>query len=173
MNIFTSVFKHTLIYKVCDLITNTYKYIRDYHRISTIFYGDEFKLILKNYLHVDFESDWLGRLYGVMNPMIDINGKFNLNNTVIELDGPNTNNSDQVQYWAYKQLKLVESLFKMHNMYEYIDLEITHVGPPIADNYLFIFDMISRKLFAQSFKNMTIHLSIYTIIAVILYFIVL
>ena len=163
MNIFSSLFRQTLIYKIFNSITNTYIYIRDYHRISNVLYSEDFKLVLKKYLHVDFETDWLGRLYGV------INGKFNLNNTIMEIDGNNTNNSDQIQYWAFKQLKLVNELFKMENLYNYIDLEITHIGPITADNYLIVFDMVSRKLFAKSIKNMLIHLSIYTIIALILF----
>ena len=169
MNIFSSLFRQTLIYKIFNSIANTYIYIRDYHRISKVLYGEDFKLVLKKYLHVDFETDWLGRLWGVMNPMIDINGKFNLNNTIMEIDGNNTNNSDQIQYWAFKQLKLVNELFKIENLYNYIDLEITHIGPITADNYLIVFDMVSRKLFAKSIKNMLIHLSIYTIIALILF----
>ena len=47
--------------------------------------------------------------------------------------------------------------------------KIKHIGPITADNYLIVFDMISRKLFAKSIKNMLIHLSIYTIIALILF----
>lgn len=169
MNIFSSLFKQTFTYKFFNTIVNTYKYIRDYHRISKVLYGEDFKLVLKKYLHIDVESDWLGRLYGVMNPMIDIDGKFNLNNTIMEIDGESTNNRDQVQYWAFKQLKLINELFKMEKLYDYIDLEIRHVGPITADNYLIIFDMVSRKLFAKSVKNMLIHMSIYLIIAAILF----
>ena len=61
----------------------TFAYIRDYCKISKILYSEDFKLVLKKYLCVDFETDWLGRLYGVMNPKIDINGKFNMNNTIM------------------------------------------------------------------------------------------
>ena len=104
-----------------------------------------------------------------MNPMIDINGKFNMNNTIMEIDGNNTNNNDQIQYWVYKQLKLIGGLFKMQNLYNYINLEIIHVGPISADNYLIVFDMVSRKLFSKSIKKMLVHLSIYLIIAFILF----
>ena len=169
MNIFSSLFRQTLTYKIFDMLMCTFAYIRDYCKISKILYSEDFKLVLKKYLCVDFETDWLGRLYGVMNPMIDINGKFNMNNTIMEIDGNNTNNNDQIQYWVYKQLKLIGGLFKMQNLYNYINLEITHVGPISADNYLIVFDMVSRKLFSKSIKKMLVHLSIYLIIAFILF----
>jgi len=172
MTIFGTIFRQTLTYKFFNAIKCTYQYIRDYNKISDVLYGDDFKTILKQYLHVDFDSDWLGRLYGVVNPMIDINGKFNLNNSIMQIDGESTNNNDQVQYWAYKQLKLIGELFKTNNLYTYIDMEISHVGPVTADNYLIVFDMISRKLFAQSIKKFILHISIYAIIAILLFAII-
>lgn len=145
-----------------------YYYISDYNYISDTLYSDAFKLVLKRYLNLDVSKDWIGRLYGIINPNIDINGNFNINNVIIEIDGNNTNNNEQVKTWAYKQLTLIGQLFKIENLYNYIDLTFKHVGPKEADNYLLVFDMVSRKEMSYMFKKMFIQLSIYAVIFIIL-----
>lgn len=145
-----------------------YYYISDYNYISDTLYSDAFKLVLKRYLNLDVNKDWIGRLYGIINPNIDINGNFNINNVIIEIDGNNTNNNEQVKTWAYKQLTLIGQLFKIENLYNYIDLTFKHVGPKEADNYLLIFDMVSRKEMSYMFKKMLIQLSIYAVIFILL-----
>jgi len=173
MNIFKKIFEQTLTYKLSQAIYYTYRYIKDYHYVSDTFYSDAFKKVLKKYLNIDVDSDWLGRLYGVINPLIDINGKININNMVIVLDGENTNNNDQVQYWAHKQLMLIAELFKIEKLYDYIDLEFKHVGPANADNYLLIFDIVSRKLFAKYWKKVLGHIVFYALIVLCLFIFVL
>ena len=44
------------------------------------------KNICKKYLKCDINKDWLGRLYGIINPMIDINGKIDVSSMIIEID---------------------------------------------------------------------------------------
>lgn len=172
MNIFSTLVTWTLSYKIIDTVRSLYYYIRDYMRISKILYSEDFKTILKKYLNLDVEVDWIGRLYGIINPLIDIDGKFNVNNAVIEIDGDNTNNNDQVRYWAYKQLRLIGEIFRLKNIYDYISMDLEKVGPTFADNYLIVFDITSRKKFARSFRNMLIQLSIYILIAILIYFII-
>lgn len=173
MNIFKKIFEKTLIYKICQSFYYTYLYIKDYHYISDTFYSDDFKNVLKRYLNIDVDTDWLGRLYGVINPLIDINGKVNVNNMVIVLDEENTNNNDQVKYWAHKQLMLIAELFKIQKLYNYINLEFKHVGPENADNYLLIFDIVSRKLFAKWWKKVWWHIVFYALVFLCLYIFVL
>lgn len=173
MNIFKKIFEKTLIYKICQSFYYTYRYIKDYYYISDTFYSDDFKTVLKRYLNIDVDTDWLGRLYGVINPLIDINGKVNVNNMVIVLDEENTNNNDQVKYWAHKQLMLIAELFKIQKLYNYINLEFKHVGPENADNYLLIFDIVSRKLFAKWWKKVWWHIVFYALVFLCLYIFVL
>lgn len=165
------IFSKTLTYKLYNTITSLFYYIRDYLYISDTFYSDEFKLVLKKYLNINIKKDWIGRLYGIINPNIDINGDFNVNNVIIELDGENSNNNEYVKTWAYKQLNLISSLFKIQKLYDYISLEFNHVGPENADNYLLIFDITNRKEFVYWLKKLFKHLFIYSIIVIIIYFI--
>ena len=110
MKILTKLLHLTLTYKFINMFISLYNYIHDYTYISDTLYSDEFKHVLKRYLNVDVDRDWIGRLYGVINPNIDINGKFNVNTMIIEIDGDNTNNNEQVKNWCYKQLALIFQL---------------------------------------------------------------
>ena len=111
-------------------------------------------------------------MYGVINPNIDINGNINFNNSIIEIDDENTNNNEYVKYWVYKQLNLVRTVFKLEKspFFDYIGVQFRHVGPINQDNYLVIFDIISRKAFTDKFKPMLLQLFIYIIIIVGCYF---
>ena len=173
MKILIKLLHFTLTYKFINNFISIYNYIIYYTYISDTLYSDEFKHVLKRYLNVDVDRDWIGRLYGVINPNIDIDGKFNVNTMIIEIDGDNTNNNEQVKNWCYKQLALIFQLFNIHNLGDYIDLTFRHVGPREADNYLLIFDIVSRKLFAYSVRSFMLQLFIYCCIAAIILFIVL
>lgn len=151
------------------LVKDIYYYIKDYNYISDTLYSDAFSLVLKRYLNLEVDKDWIGRLYGIINPNVDINGNFNINNMILEIDGNNTNNNEQVKNWAYKQLTLIGQLFKIENLYNYIDLTFKHVGPKEADNYLLIFDIVSRKNMVHTLRNTIIQMLIYGILALIIF----
>jgi len=152
MNVFKWCWKHSFLGITSSFISSTYQYIKDKSYISDTFYSDALRLVLKQYLKTDFRKDWLGRLYGVVNPNIT-DGKYDFNNVVIELDGDNTNNNEYVKNWVYRQMRLVGSLFKIEKLYDYINVEFEHVGPEEMDNYLVIFDIVSRKEFVQNCKR--------------------
>ena len=149
-----------------------YRYFKDYDNVAEFFYSDELKKLLYNYLHTDFKKDWIGRLYGVVNPSIDEKGNFNVNNMIIELDHNETNNEEHVKVWTYRQLNLVGDLFKIHDLYHYISLDFEHVGPKGYDNYLLIFDLISRQEMTKSIKVFLKHLICLGIIVLTAWYII-
>jgi hypothetical protein len=174
MNLFIKalekIYNKTLTCKFIESISSIYKYIKDYLYISDTFYSDELKIVLKKYLHLNIKKDWIGRLYGILNPNLDINGNLDINNIIIEIDGDNTNNNDFVKTWTYKQLNLISNLFKIENLYNYIDLTFEHVGPENHDNYLLIFDVTSRKVMVYHIKRFLKHLFVYAVIFGLYYF---
>ncbi len=172
-SILSKLFSATLTYKIGMLLYSLYIFARDYEYVSPIIYSDGFLKIIKSYLHVDLQKDWIGRLYGIINPTIDIDGKFNVSNMIIEIDGDLTNNNEQVLNWIYKQLHLVQDLFNFHNLYNYINLDITHIGPVNGDNYLLVLDIASRQLLSRYFKQTIIQLFIYGIIIGLIFLIIL
>ena len=172
-SIFFFFFSITLTSKLFLLIKSIYIYIKDYNTVSEIFYGDGFKRMLKKYINIDVQKDWIGRLYGIINPNIDIEGNFNINNIVMEFDDNLSNNNEYVAHWLHKQLLLMEELFSLNNFYNYISLEITPVGPVIGDNYLIIFDIASRKNISKYFNQSILQILIYAIIAALIFFVIL
>lgn len=153
MNIVKKAFSWLLIYKIFCTLKYGYKYIKDKIRIGEVFYSNSFRLLVKKYMNLDLQEDWIGRLYGVLNPNIDINGNLNINNMIIEINGDATNNIEQVKVWTYRQLYLVGELFKLQGLYDFIDVDFRHVGPINGDNYLIVFDIASRQRFAYFLKR--------------------
>ena len=161
MKFLRDLFYKTFIGRLTNTCKALYTYIKDYEYIADTLYSEAFKLVLKEYLNVEIRKDWIGRLYGVINP--NINKK-----TIIELDDEDTNNNEYVKHWTYKQLTIIGEVFKIENLYHFIDLEFKPVGPKGADNYLLIFDIVSRKEFTKNLKKTLLHGTIYAIIIIAL-----
>lgn len=164
MGFFKNIFSKTLTYKFYNCFATLIQYIKDYNIVAESLYSEAFVKVLLRYLNKDFKKDWIGRLYAVINPNIDINGKLNFNNTVIELDDQRTNNQAYVENWIYRQLELVANVFKIHNMYSYISLGIEHVGPKSHDNYLVVFDITARIEFTNAIKSFLKHFLVYGLV---------
>ena len=156
---------NTLTWRLIMLVQSIYKYITDMSYISDTLYSKEFLTVLKQYLRITVKKDWIGRLYGVINPYIDIDGKIDFNNTIIEIDGDNTNSNEYVKNWVYRQFNLIDNLFKINKLYDYINVDIKHVGPLNADNYLIVIDVVSRKEMTYALKRVLKQTILYMIIA--------
>ena len=174
MKLISNILHHTLIYKIFSLLRWIYQYIKDYGYVSDTLYSHEFSLVLKKYLNVEFSKDWLGRLYAVINPSIDVNGKLDFTNMIIELNDDLTNNNTYVKQWVYRQLSMVSALYKLENsgFFDLIGVEFRHVGPQNADNYLVIFDIVSRKEMASYFKSTVIHSLVYSLIVLLIFILI-
>lgn len=172
--IMKKLYTWTLIASIVRAIYWTIEYIQDYAHVSEALHGDAFKRILKTYLKMNAKVDWLGRVYGVVNPAINEKGQVDFNNMVFELDGVNTNNDTWVENWLYKQMLLVENVFGLEStgFFEAITAETRHVGPDNADNYLIIFDIASRKMMASKWKRVIWQSIFYSIIILITYLII-
>ena len=172
MSIFKKFWLKSLSYKIYDFIKSIINYRKDYNLISDTLYSHEFKGVIIKYLKCKLEKDWLGRLYGIINPNIDINGNLDISSIIIEMDDSNTNSEEYVKNWIYRQLSLISSLFKIEKLYSYISLDITHVGADNHDNYLLVFDITSRKYMSYAFKRMFKHLLVYGVIIALILIIV-
>lgn len=167
--------KLSLLYSIYNLIVAIYSYIRDKNMIKNVFYSDDFKLILNTYLNTNFKNDWIGRIYGVVNPNININGQIDFSNTIIELNDDLTNDDLYVHNWIYRQLNLMSNALKIKSsaFFDYIGMSIEKVGPGNQNNYLIIFDIISRLELVNTLKHflkvLLIYISIIAIILIILF----
>lgn len=159
---------NTLTWRLVMLVQSIYRYITDMSYISDTLYSKEFLTVLKRYLRISIKKDWIGRMYGVINPYIDIDGKIDFNNTIIEIDGDNTNSNEYVKNWVYRQFNLIDNLFKINKLYDYINVDIKHVGPLNADNYLIVIDVVSRKEMTYALKRVLKQILIYILICLVI-----
>ena len=145
----------TLVSSLIRAIYWTFCYIKDWRLVEESLHGDGFRSLLKHYLKMDSRIDWLGRVYGVVNPAINEKGEFDYNGMVFELNGVNTNNKTWVENWLYKQIILVNNIFDVQKtgFFDIIDANVKHVGPENADNYLIVFDIASRKEMVRRWKR--------------------
>ena len=148
------ILSFSLIYQFFELLRNIFEYIKESRSVGKVLHSEDFRNVLRRYLYVDFDEDWLGRVYGVINPLIDIDGKVNFNNQIIEIDGKNTNNNEYVKSFLYKQLSLMNELFKLEGLYNYVTMSIEHVGPSNGDNYLIVFDTVAIKSWSDGGNSM-------------------
>ena len=145
----------TLASSLIRAIYWTFCYIKDWRLVEESLHGNGFRSLLKHYLKMDSRIDWLGRVYGVVNPAINEKGEFDYNGMVFELNGVNTNNKTWVENWLYKQMILVNNIFDVQKtgFFDIIDANVKHVGPENADNYLIVFDIASRKEMVRRWKR--------------------
>ena len=148
----------TLVSSLIRAIYWTFCYIKDWRLVEESLHGDGFRSLLKHYLKMDSRIDWLGRVYGVVNPAINEKGEFDYNGMVFELNGVNTNNQTWVENWLYKQMILVNNIFDVQKtgFFDIIDANVKHVGPENADNYLIVFDIASRKEMVRRWRRVLI-----------------
>lgn len=156
----------TLISAIIYAVQWTIEYIQDYNAVNEALHGSAFKRILKSYLNMNAKVDWLGRVYGIVNPVINSNGKLDFSSMILEIDGINTNNNTWVENWLYKQMILVENVFGLETtgFFDTISVSANHVGPENGDNYLIIFDIASRKEMSRRWKRVMKQLLVYIII---------
>ena len=171
MKLLKKLFSYTLLYKIYLNFILLKEYIEDYDYVSESFYSEAFSRILEKYLNLKVKKDWIGRIYGVINPNLDINGNVNFANTIIEIDDNNTNSNEYVKNWIYKQMNMVKYVFKLDEsgFFDYIGCDIEHVGPKEHDNYLVVFYIVSQKAMLQNLKRLLKQFSVYAIIATIIY----
>lgn len=145
----------TLVSSLIRAIYWTFCYIKDWRLVEESLHGDGFRSLLKHYLKMDSRIDWLGRVYGVVNPAINEKGEFDYNGMVFELNGVNTNNQTWVENWLYKQMILVNNIFDVQKtgFFDIIDANVKHIGPENADNYLIVFDIASRKEMVRRWRR--------------------
>lgn len=166
MGLFKTLYSNSLLGRTITYISDSINYHRDKKLISDTFYGPAFEKVINKYLKTELRRDWVGRLYCVVNPTIN-NGELDFNSMIIEIDGDNTNNNEYVKHWVYKQMQLISQLFKIEKLYDYIDVDFQHVGPINMDNYLVIFDIVSRKVKMESRNKLLKRLGLLAVLAAI------
>jgi hypothetical protein len=171
MSFFKKIWNNTLINILYRTIYHTIQFKRDYNQCYNVFYSQGFIDLVRTYLKIDLDKDWIGRLYGVINPNLDINGNFDPGTVIIEIDGENTNTDTFVKNWLYRQLSIMTSVFRnLGPIYDKLNVDIKHVGPKEHDNYLIVFDFyerIERRYWLKRLFKRILFLSIISVVIIL------
>lgn len=162
------LWNNTFTCSLINTIKARHRLNKDHKKYKNIFYTGQFDEIVRKYLNLELDEDWIGRKYGVINPHLDIDGKFDPSTMIIEIDGENTNSNEYVKNWIYKQMNLVSSLFNLNNLYDSIVVDITPVGPAGFDNYLVVFDFAERITLAYWRKKLLWRLLFFGVVTAVL-----
>ena len=167
-----SVCRATLAYKIARTAVCFYYYIKSYLYVRDTFYSEQFGYVLNKYLRVNFKRDWIGRLYGVVNPAIDINGNIDFSTQIIEFNDNGFSTDNYVKNWVYKQFSLIKNIFNLQSsgFFDHIGAEFKHVGPENGDNWLVVLDIVERANFARALRRAIKQIIIYGVIITCVYF---
>lgn len=98
---------------------------------------------------VQFDQDWVGRVYAVVNPVIR-DGQFN-SEQAIEYTNQGRDNSEYVQHWVMERLILMDSFLKSNDLFDILTYEIRKIDS--YGNNLLILSPITFNDFKQKAKN--------------------
>ena len=83
MSFIKKIISNLLIYKIYDFIKSIFIYRKDYKLVGDTLYSHEFKIVILKYLKCELDKDWIGRLYGIVNPNLDINGNIDISSMTV------------------------------------------------------------------------------------------
>ena len=143
MKFLRDLFYKTFIGRLINTFRTLYNYLKDYEYIADTLYSEAFKLVLKEYLNVDIRKDWIGRLYGVINPNINKEGQFDVTKTIIELLTGNKKFDVDEKFDKEGLIKFIESTVEIHSEDENALLESLENG--LQGNCVFKEDIVVKS----------------------------
>lgn len=139
---------------IYSFIKNTYNYSK-YNRLLKKIYKDEHIVEnLSRQMNAEFKMDWVGRIYTVINPVVQglqsdpVNGSSTI---AYEFNADGTLNPDAyVRQWVLAQLSGARDFIRAQNLFELLTLSVEKIDDD--QNYLIIFKNIWYDDWAKSFK---------------------
>ena len=121
---------------------------------------------LSQIFKTNFKVDWIGRVYAILNPNLDENGKYSPNVQIFEYGQNGLNNEKMVEQWVMERLTVISDFIQTNNLFELLSYSIKKLDK--YDNYLFILEPITLKDCLKWGKRFFILLGILIIIGIIL-----
>ena len=136
-----------------------------YSRIIKKVYKDE-NLIegLSKIFKTNFKTDWIGRLYAVLNPNLDENGNYSPNSQIFEYGENGLNNEKMIEQWVMERMLVISNFIRANNLFELLTYSIEKIDK--YDNYLFILEPITLKDCMKWSKRMAILVGVAIIIGI-------
>lgn len=127
------------------IIYNFFKYLllnRKYSRlIKKTFQNENILQGLSQIFKANFKTDWIGRIYAVLNPNLDENGQYSPNTQIFEYGEKGLNNEKMVEQWVMERMVVISEFIQANNLFELLTYSIKKLDK--YDNYLFILEPVT------------------------------
>ena len=138
-----------------------------YSKIIKKVYKEEHLLEgLSSIFKANFKTDWIGRVYAVLNPNLDENGQYSPNTQIFEYGSDGLNNDRMVEQWVMEKMVIISDFIRTNNLFEILTYSLKRIDK--YDNYLFILEPITLQDCLKSSKRFAILLGILLIIGITL-----
>lgn len=138
-----------------------------YSKIIKKVYKEEHLLEgLSSIFKANFKTDWIGRVYAVLNPNLDENGQYSPNTQIFEYGSDGLNNDRMVEQWVMEKMVIISDFIRTNNLFEILTYSLKKIDK--YDNYLFILEPITLQDCLKSSKRFAILLGVLLIIGITL-----
>lgn len=152
------------------IIYNFFKYLllnRKYSRlIKKTFQNENILQGLSQIFKANFKTDWIGRVYAVLNPNLDENGQYSPNTQIFEYGENGLNNEKMVEQWVMERMVVISEFIQANNLFELLTYSIKKLDK--YDNYLFILEPVTLSDCMKWSKRFVILFGILIIIGITL-----
>lgn len=152
------------------IIYNFFKYLllnRKYSRlIKKTFQNENILQGLSQIFKANFKTDWIGRIYAVLNPNLDENGQYSPNTQIFEYGENGLNNEKMVEQWVMERMVVISEFIQANNLFELLTYSIKKLDK--YDNYLFILEPVTLSDCMKWSKRFAILSGILAIIGITL-----
>lgn len=139
--------------KYSNILKRVYKEENLIHNLSNLF-GSKFK------------TDWIGRIYVVLNPNLS-NQKLDTTTQIFEYNEKGLDNTAYVERWVMQKLNVASEFIVNNNLFDILTFEIRKLDE--FDNYLLIIEPVTLKEFLKWAKYFSMEVLIF-ICLLIFYF---
>ena len=138
-----------------------------YSKIIKKVYKEEHLLEgLSSIFKANFKTDWIGRVYAVLNPNLDEDGQYSPNTQIFEYGSDGLNNDRMVEQWVMEKMVIISDFIRTNNLFEILTYSLKRIDK--YDNYLFILEPITLQDCLKSSKRFAILLGVLLIIGITL-----
>ena len=155
-----------IIYKFIKQLILHRKYSRIFSKICK-----EENLInnLSNLFGAQFKTDWVGRVYVVLNPNL-VKDRMDFQNQIFEYNDNGFDNSTYIEKWIMDKLNIASNFIKHNDLFDLLTYEIKRIDE--YDNYLFVIQPITLQDYLKYSKQLLFSGIGLILIGILIYFLI-
>ena len=151
---------------IYNFFKNLFLNIKYTHLIRKAYKDERLLEGLSKIFNANFKTDWIGRVYAVLNPNLDENGQYSPNTQIFEYGENGLSNEWMIEQWVIEKFAVVEKFIQTNNLFELLTYDIKKLDD--YDNYLFILEPITLDDCLKWSKRFAILMGVLIIIGITL-----